>query len=316
MMRHLADTTKRTPKQETPTAVEGNQAPSLPWSARLCLPVLCEDKRVIWVHANEVDMQPDEVEELNKAFSRSPYLTPKQTAALAQRCSLHPDQVRVWFMAQRLLCGISWDYEDIREVCNNLKSNNDDAEEDQELRDRFIDKEVKNKDQKSEGRECGGEVNWNGPRKQKRGRKRSKKQDDERITNGANMEPVLTKKRRAQTKLVSSGTGSQSDQQEEAMNPAPTSGTRQEETQAAKSQSNLKTDGQLLLLRNAFLQCQYPTAERYSSLTKLVGIQRQILVKWFVDARYYVKKYQPSWMTVKQHKEVVANIKNQQNKDF
>lgn len=131
-MRQLADRTIIIPKQKTPRGAERSQASSgsrmASWSARLCLPLLSENKRVLWIHADEANMQPDGEAELIKAFGQCPYLTQNQTAALAQRCSLHPDQVKVWFMAQRLRYGISWDRKDIAEICDKLKSDHEDEE--------------------------------------------------------------------------------------------------------------------------------------------------------------------------------------------
>ncbi|XP_034061142.1 uncharacterized protein LOC117539203 [Gymnodraco acuticeps] len=89
-------------------------------SHALCLPVVSDDQ-LIWVHSNEFNLQLDGAEELNKAFDQFPYLTEKQTATLAQRCSLHPDQVKVWFMIQRLRYGVSWEFKDIRKVRRQFK---------------------------------------------------------------------------------------------------------------------------------------------------------------------------------------------------
>ncbi|XP_051284721.1 homeobox and leucine zipper encoding b isoform X2 [Dicentrarchus labrax] len=98
------------------------EALSLNQNSILCLPLVSDSKRLIWVHSNEVNLQLDGAGELDKAFDRFPYLTQKQTDALAQRCSLHPDHVKVWFMVQRLRYGISWDYKDINKVRRTLKS--------------------------------------------------------------------------------------------------------------------------------------------------------------------------------------------------
>lgn len=89
-------------------------------NSALCLPLLSEEKKIIWVHSAELKIPEDKVSKLDEAFNRIPYLTQKQTLSLAQHCSLHPDQVRVWFMVQRLLYGISWDAKDIHKVRRQL----------------------------------------------------------------------------------------------------------------------------------------------------------------------------------------------------
>lgn len=98
------------PSNSAPAAFSMNQ------NCALCLPLISKTQKIIWVHSDQINIQLDKVTELDKAFSRFPYITQRQTASLAQRCSLHPDQVRVWFMAQRLCYGISWDSKDIHRV--------------------------------------------------------------------------------------------------------------------------------------------------------------------------------------------------------
>ena len=90
-------------------------------TSTLVLPLVSESKRLMWVQSNQMNLHLDGASELEKAFDRFPYLKRNQAAALAQRCSLHPDQVRVWFMVQRLRYGISWDYEDILKVRRKLE---------------------------------------------------------------------------------------------------------------------------------------------------------------------------------------------------
>ncbi|CAL9694642.1 unnamed protein product [Knipowitschia caucasica] len=93
-----------------PGAFQKNQ------NGTLCLPIISENQKIIWVHSDEINIQADKLAKLNEAFSRFPYLTRKQTISLAKSCCLLPDQVKVWFMAQRLCYGISWDSKDILEV--------------------------------------------------------------------------------------------------------------------------------------------------------------------------------------------------------
>ncbi|KAJ0006306.1 hypothetical protein NQD34_013579 [Periophthalmus magnuspinnatus] len=93
-----------------PAAFNANQ------NNTLCLPLMSENHKIIWVYSDQVSIQGDKVAKLDEAFSRFPYLTQKETTSLAHSCSLHPDLVKVWFMAQRLRYGISWDSKDIHKV--------------------------------------------------------------------------------------------------------------------------------------------------------------------------------------------------------
>lgn len=116
---------EKTPNASVDTLSEMNIAPmafTLNQSNALCLPLVSGSQRLIWVPSSEINLQLDGTAELDKAFDQFPYLTEKQTTALAKRCSLHPDKVKVWFMAQRLRYGISWDYKDIPKVRTFLKA--------------------------------------------------------------------------------------------------------------------------------------------------------------------------------------------------
>ncbi|CAL8325636.1 unnamed protein product [Lota lota] len=97
------------------------QAFSLNQNNALCLPVVSADNKLVWVHSDSIAQEvAHAVDILHGAFGVFPYPTPKEMATLAWRCSLHLDQVRVWFMLQRLHYGISWDCADIRQVRKTL----------------------------------------------------------------------------------------------------------------------------------------------------------------------------------------------------
>ncbi|XP_029939880.1 homeobox and leucine zipper encoding b [Salarias fasciatus] len=171
-------------------------------SSAVVLPVLTVQKTFVWVRSEQIDLQVVGAAELQEAFDAFPYPTSQEMAALAQRCSLHPDQVNVWFMTQRLRYGISWENEDIR----NPKS--------------------------------------------------------------GSCSPLTHR--------------------------------------------NAKTLRRMSMMRTAFLQCQYPDPERYSQLAEDIGISRKLLVQWFNNVRCYIKKSKPRWMSVKQHRQVLAAVRYRQ----
>ncbi|XP_062305392.1 homeobox and leucine zipper encoding b [Osmerus eperlanus] len=88
----------------------------------VCLPVVTENLRLIWARSEQKTQQigRDAVSELEKHFDIFPYPTLPEMTTLALRYLLHPDQVRVWFMTQRLCYGISWDCEEICEARTKL----------------------------------------------------------------------------------------------------------------------------------------------------------------------------------------------------
>ncbi|XP_017276412.1 homeobox and leucine zipper encoding a [Kryptolebias marmoratus] len=57
-----------------------------------------------------------------------------------------------------------------------------------------------------------------------------------------------------------------------------------------------KTKEQLDVLKQHFLQCQWPTSEDYTELVKLTGLPRADVIQWFGDTRYAVKNGQLRWV--------------------
>uniref|UniRef100_A0A674AGE2 Zinc fingers and homeoboxes protein 2-like n=1 Tax=Salmo trutta TaxID=8032 RepID=A0A674AGE2_SALTR len=97
------------------TASPYNLAPSpfgLNQNHVVCLPLVSEHLKLLWACSDQTQ-ELDGVAYLIEAFNVFPYPTLGETTSLAQSCSLHLDQVRVWFMVQRLRYGISWDAEEI-----------------------------------------------------------------------------------------------------------------------------------------------------------------------------------------------------------
>lgn len=469
-MRQLAEGGHINPRQKTPDA--GTQSSSnveMPsgkegTNTPVCLPLLSESKRLLWVYSNQIVLPADLVAELDKAFDRFPYLTRKQNAALAQRCSLHPDQVKVWFMAQRLQYGISWDVEDICDVRNKFRSSAKDAEENREVQNK-LDEEVqedkrKEKSQKDKGGESGEEkgrgekrpkegrmmaqkVRANEqlerkskqeqpvkkekrsatekdkpstPKKQKRGAEPDKNkkmrvtQDDSEGAATVEMktdesekevkasikseEAALNKRKEKvkkeqmfnQTETVNENpssfhkpstqtltttlltenqtdprhgadtpstfslltpvsdscegkpvalAGPQEDLHTEAANLVATDVGKQKELttvdsspvaaddppspikqdadgHAAPTGNRSKTRAQLAIMKKAFLHCQYPNSEQYSWLSEITKTPRHILVQWYGDMRYSLKRAKPRWMTKEQFEQALSNIKHRQ----
>uniref|UniRef100_A0AAY5KK58 Homeobox domain-containing protein n=1 Tax=Esox lucius TaxID=8010 RepID=A0AAY5KK58_ESOLU len=81
----------------------------------VCLPLVTDRQKLLWAYSDQIQ-ELDNVAYLTEAFKAFPYPTLEETAALAQRSSMHLDQVRVWFMVQRLHVGISWEAEEISEA--------------------------------------------------------------------------------------------------------------------------------------------------------------------------------------------------------
>ncbi|XP_040887744.1 homeobox and leucine zipper encoding b [Toxotes jaculatrix] len=305
-------------RQKTPdacgeTSTDTNLAPeafSMNQNSALCLPLLSEDQKLIWVHSNQINLQMDGAAELEKAFDRFPYLTQEETAALAQHCSLHPDQVKVWFMLQRLRYGISWDYQDIQEVWRKLKL----SQGKEELQN--LQKEDKRK-KKKRGREV----------KESGGKKAGKVTEEQNTKEGWMMgengraneqferkmkqKQPLKKKEDRKVGKVEGDKGNTRKKQKRM-------GKRMKQDddgiveRARRIYCSAKTKTQLEMMKVAFSHCQYPNREVYDRLAALIGIPRYMLVQWFGDMRYYIKKGRPHWMSEKQHRHALVNIKYRQ----
>uniref|UniRef100_A0A8B9JNE6 Zinc fingers and homeoboxes protein 1-like n=3 Tax=Astyanax mexicanus TaxID=7994 RepID=A0A8B9JNE6_ASTMX len=86
----------------------------------VCLPLVSEGLKLVWVRSEQTH-ELDAVSELVEAFNIFPYPTEQEASALARRCSLPAERVKVWFMMQRVRYGISWGDDDIRETRRKLR---------------------------------------------------------------------------------------------------------------------------------------------------------------------------------------------------
>ncbi|XP_060791261.1 homeobox and leucine zipper encoding b isoform X2 [Neoarius graeffei] len=107
----------------SPESIKGSQSEdaassgtsSLNQTHLVCLPLVSEGLKLVWVRSEQIK-ELDAVSELVEAFNAFPYPTEQEASALARRCSLSPERVKVWFMMQRVRYGISWADDDIRQT--------------------------------------------------------------------------------------------------------------------------------------------------------------------------------------------------------
>ncbi|XP_060922651.1 homeobox and leucine zipper protein Homez-like [Limanda limanda] len=316
-------------RQNTPGAggvTQGIKVAPVPFNMNqnraVVLPLLSENQMLVWVHLNQIDLQLDSVAELDKAFDVFPYLTQKETAVLARRCSLHPDQVKEWFMAQRLRYGISWDYEDIQEVQRKFSQGKIRGKKEvqtqttqnrmhEEVKEETSEKKEQKRGVKESGRKKEGKV----PESSKLGQdgraverlkrkimqelQKNKEEDSEVETLVEVREK--TPKRRKRNAVPNKIEETKEDDDGFA-----------ERDREGESETKSLTREKRATLRLAFSDCQYPNACDYERLMRTICIPRQTLVQWFSDTRYYVKKVRPGWMKKEQHSKALANIRHRQ----
>ncbi|XP_065806809.1 homeobox and leucine zipper encoding b [Labrus bergylta] len=377
---------QNTPDAPAETLSEINSIPmsfTMNQSIAICLPVVSDSQRLIWVHSNQMEQNLEAAAELGKAFDKFPYLTQKQTAALAGRCSLHPDHVKVWFMVQRLRFGISWDYRDIRMVRNQFKSNQGKKKEEKtdggEKKTRKVDdkksgmvgenvrayeqmeKNMKLEQQMKKEKDGKVKEDEKGTRRKRKRRKVTAKMGETQIKQGNRYEgtrcwpfnsfdePSLADSQSEPLKRVdpkpsstlnahdTTGKTTMSAKLEEeehakSSNPGDTvtdvdklkmlidandnpimdQHAEEKVTLPAKIRCPAKTQTQVEMMRMAFLHCQYPDSNEYEHLSLLIGIPRYLLVQWYGDTRYLIKKGRPRWMSEEQHCRTLANVKYRQ----
>ena len=288
------------------------------------LPLLSENQTLLWGHLNQIDLQLDGVAELDKAFEGFPYLTQKQTAVLARRSSLHPDQVKVWFMVQRLRSGISWDYEDIQEVQRKFKSSRGkirgQKEEQTQKKQNRMREEVK--EETSEKKEQKRGVKESGGKKAGKVTESSKRGGDVRAIERLErkMMQELPKNKEEDSEVETLVEVRENTPKRRKRNAVP---NKIEETmedddgvleraREGKSETQSLTREKRAMLRLAFSICQYPNSRDYKRLVRSIGIPRPTLVQWFSDTRYYMKRAKPGWMKQEQHSRALANIRYRQ----
>ncbi|XP_072315536.1 homeobox and leucine zipper encoding b [Eucyclogobius newberryi] len=322
-----------------PAAFNTNQ------NSTVCLPLMSKNQKIIWIHSNQINIQEDKVAKLDEAFSRFPYLTRMQTISLAQSCSLHPDQVKVWFMSQRLCYGISWDSNDINVVRRKMFGRMTPKRKQQNCENETMKKPKLTREEEGDAEE------------KQRGRKRKVlKRKNEVLDLNATQSETTEDNSQAFlgscskpdiTPLQNDGENSFSIK-DEALDRSPSvtfqsqvassvtsllMEKEQMETnclhpkkEVSPTCSNLKikkhglvcrplkTKKQLALMKLEFAKYQYPSGKQYRELSSLSGASRFHLVQWFKNMRYLIKKVKPGWLSVEQHKWAVANVVREQSK--
>ncbi|KAG8455410.1 hypothetical protein GDO86_001555 [Hymenochirus boettgeri] len=89
----------------------------------VCLPPISDDLELIWTEAELTEL--DDHPQLVHTFSYFPYPSMPEIALLCLRYGLQMEKVKIWFMAQRIRCGISWSSEEIEETRSRLLYNQD-----------------------------------------------------------------------------------------------------------------------------------------------------------------------------------------------
>ncbi|XP_037334018.2 homeobox and leucine zipper encoding b [Pungitius pungitius] len=313
-------------------------------SSVVCLPLVSDSQRIIWVSSDQINLQLDGADKLSEAFDHFPYLTRERAAALAQHCSLHPDQVKVWFMAQRLRYGISWDPEDIPAVRKKLASGpggvmGENGGLDKEMQP----EQPKKKKKKLKRMTVPDEM---GKKRVKHGGDGvgGRAEGEETRSEGANVETThLGKKRKAKSgqrlapvqpwpprRSLEAPNDLLDASCQTRASPAPPVPCVHRGPLKTEAQTDLDLDGegvalpgrvrlrarsqaQLEMMQAAFAQCQYPNVEDYNRLSEAIEVPRYALVQWFGDMRYYVKKFHPRWLSGEQYARALATIRDQQH---
>uniref|UniRef100_A0AAY4BSZ4 Homeobox domain-containing protein n=1 Tax=Denticeps clupeoides TaxID=299321 RepID=A0AAY4BSZ4_9TELE len=256
----------------------------------VCLPKVAEKLRLVWKRAEHI--QPlDGQTALVDAFNAFPYPTFQETSALALQCSLELEQVRVWFMMQRVRYGISWAEEDIQETRRKLQLLHAEEVEEEQL------EEVTE--------------NWGIGLEEE-----DEDEEEEEMMRAFGASETMIRERRQAYAQASFGTFSLSSSQNQPRQPCLKQTPDQPHQSPAQPQPHCpptqdihqsvptmqqgrvrskKSKAQLMMLRRSFVRNNWPSDNEVQRLQATTGLGRHNIRKWFADSRYQLRRSGARW---------------------
>lgn len=284
----------------------------------VCLPLVSEGLKLVWVRSEQLN-ELDAVSELVEAFNAFPYPTEQESSALARRCSLSPERVKVWFMMQRVRYGISWADDDIRQTRLRLRrlqslSLGEEGEEEEE-------DYLPHKDRTPETGVIQAPVMdvYTGyahytPQpgfSQDEANDYSSRQNCTIPQYSNGLEPFV--QQQIETQFVGDFQSASMDkdhvQLPRDLNHLPPLEPKAESSSTYRSlsksavicgppvtQQRKKSKAQLMALRRSFVQKNWPSEGEVQRLQRATGLGRHEIRKWFADSRYQLRRSGRSWL--------------------
>lgn len=280
----------------------------------VCLPLVSEGLKLVWVRSEQVK-ELDAVSELVEAFNAFPYPTEQEASALARRCSVSAERVKVWFMMQRVRYGISWADDDIRQTRLKLRrlqriSLGEEGEEEEEdflaCEERTPEMKLQVVNQAPVTNVFTGYAHYT-PQpvfSQNEASDLNSRQNSiiPQYSNG--LETFV--QQQTANQRVADFQNAFVDRDLNHLPPlepkAESSSTYQALSKSAVvcgppiTQQRKKSKAQLMALRRSFVQKNWPSEAEVQRLQRVTGLGRHEIRKWFADSRYQLRRSGRSWL--------------------
>lgn len=308
----------------------------------VCLPLVSEGLKLVWVRSEQLK-ELDAVSELVEAFNAFPYPTEQESSALARRCSLSPERVKVWFMMQRVRYGISWADDDIRQTRLRLRrlqrlslGEEEEEEEEDYLSPAERTPEVVVKQAPVTDAYTGYAHYTPQP---------GFSQDEANDYNSRQISTIpqysngleLFVQQKTEDQCAGDFQSAPIDkdlaQLPRELNHLPPNEPKAESSSTYRSlsksavicgppvtQQRKKSKAQLMALRRSFVQKNWPSEGEVQRLQRVTGLGRHEIRKWFADSRYQLRRSGRSWLVelskTNQSQESLGRFGQQSNDDF
>lgn len=301
--------------QSEDTASSGTS--SLNQTHLVCLPLVSEGLKLVWVRSEQTN-ELDAISELVEAFNAFPYPTEQESSALARRCSLSPERVKVWFMMQRVRYGISWADNDIRQTRLKLRrlqrlSLGEEGEEEEEEYFPHEERTPETDKQASVADVYTGYAHYT-PQpdfSQDEINDYNSRQNSiiPQYSNG--LEPFVQQQTEDQYvgDFQNASVNKDHAQLPRNLNHLPPHEPRAESSSTYQllsesavvcgppvTQQRKKSKAQLMALRRSFAQRNWPSESEVQRLQRVTGLGRHEIRKWFADSRYQLRRSGRSWL--------------------
>ncbi|XP_026792555.1 homeobox and leucine zipper encoding b [Pangasianodon hypophthalmus] len=286
----------------------------------VCLPLVSEGLKLVWVRSEQTN-DLDAVSELVEAFNAFPYPTEQEASALARRCSLSPERVKVWFMMQRVRYGISWADDDIRQTRRKLRrlQRMSLGEEGEEEEEDYLAHEERTPETLQQGvKQAPVTDNYTGYAHYTSQPVFSQDEANDysrqnsiipQYSNG--LEPFVQQQTENQyvDDFQNASVDKDHAQLPRDLNHLPPHEPKAEGSSTYRSlsksavvcgppitQQRKKTKAQLMALRRSFVQKNWPSEAEVQRLQRVTGLGRHEIRKWFADSRYQLRRSGRSWL--------------------
>ncbi|XP_062849659.1 homeobox and leucine zipper encoding b [Trichomycterus rosablanca] len=282
----------------------------------VCLPLVSDGLKLVWVRSEQIH-ELDAVSELVEVFNDFPYPTEQEIGALARRCSLSQERVKVWFMMQRVRYGISWAEDDIRQTRLKLyrlqgmpigeECREEEEEDGKGEEDGFLAHQERTSDtlQPVSVMDTYLSQAYYTPRPGFFQDEVNNYSIIPQYTNGFEQfqhQTDSTAQYMGDFEIASLDKGSahlfpSHESKPDILNIRESPKKSAEGRRGPTIMQRKKSKDQLMVLRRSFVRTNWPTEAEVQRLQRVTGLGRHEIRKWFADSRYQLRRGTRSWVT-------------------